>query len=622
MLLTEKEWFIDSEGRSILLRGVNLGGSTKVPFTPDGATHHTTDFLTHKDVSFVGRPFPPDKADEHYSRLQGWGFNCLRFLTTWEAIEHKGPGKYDTAYLDYLKEMVEKAGDYGFYVFIDFHQDVWSRMTGGDGAPGWLFEKVGLDFTKFDATDAAVVMQYRYPDKYPPMCWPHNYQRFAAATMFTLFFGGNDFAPHCFNEGQPAQEYLQIHYINAAKQVAQTLKDLPHVIGYDCMNEPNPGFIGVEDLKTPLQVAGQTMPGLQITTFDAMVSAAGISRTVDVAELKRFGVKITGKILINPGNVSCWLPDRKDIWRKEGIWEIKNKNPVLLRPHHFASTSENNPVKFFSDYLRPFINRYAREIRKVHPNTFIFIEGEPFHPETMEWGSNDAENVVNASHWYDAIMLLTKKFLTFYNYDVMAQKLVFTKRNIKAMYNRQLCHIKEASTRMQNIPTLIGEFGIPFDMNNKKAYKTGDFSSQIEALAMNYDALDSLLLHSTLWNYTADNTNQWGDQWNLEDFSIFSRDQKSDDINGRAVKGFCRPYARKTAGNPVKMSFNQKKGRFLFVFEADTTIKAPTEIYVPLVQYPHGVTVTVVGGRFEKIKDCILIYTDKSKRCTVEICRQ
>jgi len=618
MLTTEKEWFIDPEGRIILLRGVNLGGSTKVPFTPDGATHLETDFSDHRDVSFVGRPFPREEADDHYARLKGWGFNCLRFLTTWEAIEHKGPGEYDTAYLDYLEEIVEKAGDYGFYVFVDPHQDVWSRMTGGDGAPGWLFEKVGLDFTKFDQTDAAILMQYRYPGNYPPMCWSQNYQRFAAATMFTLFFGGEDFAPHLYCDGQPVQEYMQGHYINAIKQVAKRLKEFDHVIGYDCLNEPHPGFIGVADLTTPLKVAGQCMPGLQISPFDAMVSAAGGSRTVKVAKLKRFGVKITGETVINPGKVSCWLPGREDIWRKEGVWEIKENEPVLLRPHHFASV--NGPKTFFRDYLRPFINRYATEIRKIHPETFIFIEGEPFHPETMEWGAHDTENVVNASHWYDAIMLLTKKFPLMYNYDIMAQKLVFTKRGIKTMYNRQLSKIKEASTRM-GMPTSIGEFGIPFDMNNKKAYRTGDFSNQVEALTRIYDALDSLLLHSTLWNYTADNTNQWGDQWNLEDFSIFSRDQKSKN-GGRAVNGFCRPYARKTAGEPVEMSFDQKKGRFLFVFKADAAIKAPTEIYIPSVQYPHGVTVTVDGGRFEKVKDCILVYTKNSGMCTVKICRK
>jgi len=100
MLKIKNEWFIDEQGRTVLLRGVNLGGSSKVPFTPNGSTHIKTDFSDHRDVSFVGRPFPLKEADEHFLRLRHWGFNCLRFLITWEAIEHKGPGEYDKEYLD------------------------------------------------------------------------------------------------------------------------------------------------------------------------------------------------------------------------------------------------------------------------------------------------------------------------------------------------------------------------------------------------------------------------------------------------------------------------------------------------------------------------------------------
>jgi aryl-phospho-beta-D-glucosidase BglC (GH1 family) len=85
-------------------------------------------------VSFVGRPFPLE-ADEHFARLRAWGFNFLRLLVTWEAIEHAGPSLYDETYLDYLRAVAARAGDFGFQLYIDPHQDMWSRFSGGDGAP-------------------------------------------------------------------------------------------------------------------------------------------------------------------------------------------------------------------------------------------------------------------------------------------------------------------------------------------------------------------------------------------------------------------------------------------------------------------------------------------------------
>ncbi|TKJ22945.1 MAG: hypothetical protein CEE43_04315 [Promethearchaeota archaeon Loki_b32] len=66
-LKIKNEEFIDEEGRSVLLRGMNLGGSSKVPFSPNGATHIKTDFTDHRNISFVGRPFPIKEAVEHFS---------------------------------------------------------------------------------------------------------------------------------------------------------------------------------------------------------------------------------------------------------------------------------------------------------------------------------------------------------------------------------------------------------------------------------------------------------------------------------------------------------------------------------------------------------------------------
>ena len=144
--------FLDDHGRVLMLRGVNLGGSSKVPVIPDVSTYRSEGFFNHREVSFVGRPFPLEEADEHYRRLRYWGFNTLRFLVTWEAIEHAGPCIYDHQYLEYLHQVIAKAGEWGFMVFIDPHQDVWSRFSGGDGAPGWTLEAAGETVESWQAS--------------------------------------------------------------------------------------------------------------------------------------------------------------------------------------------------------------------------------------------------------------------------------------------------------------------------------------------------------------------------------------------------------------------------------------------------------------------------------------
>ena len=77
----------------------------------------------------------------------------------------------------------------------------------------------------------------------------------------------------------------------------------------------------------------------------------------------------------------------------------------------------------------------------------------------------------------------------------------------------------------KGIPTIIGEIGIPFDINNAKCYRTNDFSRQVSSMNITISALDRSLLSGILRNYTPDYTHSLGDGWNGEDLSIFSTDK-------------------------------------------------------------------------------------------------
>lgn len=601
--------FRDRAGRAVILRGLNLGGDCKVPFTPNGHTYLPSDFSDHRIVSFVGRPAPLDEIDSHLARIAHWGFNCLRLLTTWEAVEHAGPGEHDEAYLDYYAEVCRRAGNHGLRVFIDFHQDVWSRMTGGDGAPGWTLEAAGLDFTKFHKTGAAHVMQYAYDhrlggrqDAYSVMSWGGNFRRPANGIIWTLFFAGNDFAPDCKVGGANIQDFLQDHYIGSMRAVAERLAHLDNVIGFDTLNEPGTGYIG-----RPLETPMTRYRGEAWTPLDGLAVASGISRDVPVLTLGGHGTD--GRLTMNADCVPIWLPGRTDPFRSAGAWDIdRDGSPVALKPDYFV-TFEGRTVSVERDYMMPFFNRVAGAVREIKPGWLIFVEIDPLSAmDGRGFPDGCPERSVNASHWYDVTALVTKEFSEDRSVNIISGAVREGRKGIEDGYVEELGILKTAGDTLNGgAPTLIGECGIQYDMNGAEAYArwaVGDRSPKIwgpqtAALDLMYNALDRLLLSSTQWNYTVSNRNDpmIGDGWNQEDLSVWSADQAATpgdpDSGARALLGFCRPFVRAIQGTPLSQSFDSSSGRFELVFDADSSLAEPTEIYVPRVQYPRGCQVTV-----------------------------
>ena len=127
-LTVEGRSFRDSAGREITLRGINVAGDAKFPRTPDLPSHVSDNFFDGDSVSYVDRPFSAREAPVHFARLRRWGYNTLRYLFTWEAIEHAGPRKYDEEWIQHTIRILRLAKDYGFYVFLDPHQDVVGDM--------------------------------------------------------------------------------------------------------------------------------------------------------------------------------------------------------------------------------------------------------------------------------------------------------------------------------------------------------------------------------------------------------------------------------------------------------------------------------------------------------------
>lgn len=627
--------FRDAAGRHVILRGVNLGGDTKVPFTPNGATYLPTDFAGHHTVSFIGRPAPLDELNTHLDRLAYWGFNCLRLLTTWEAVEHGGPGIYDEAYLDYYAEVCRRAGARGMHVFVDFHQDVWSRMSGGDGAPGWTWEAAGLDFTRFHPAGAALLMQHNYDPQlggrqqsYPAMAWGGNYAAPANGIIWTLFFAGGTFAPGLRIGSRNIQDYLQDHYLGAMRALAERVAGLENVLGFDTLNEPGTGYIGAALSAPLLRGAGPIW-----TPLDGLAVASGFSRTLPVLEVGKPPEQMR---VVNPENVSIWLPGREDPFRANGAWDVdRDGEPVAAEPDYFRRI-RGREVELDRDFILPFFRRVAETVRSVRREWLIFAEVDPFEMvKGRGFPSGCPDRMVNASHWYDVTTLVTKTFVPGRMVHIFTGTVLEGEQAIEAAYTEEMKAIKAAGDNLGGgAPTLIGECGIPYDMNGGEAYErwaegargADPWGAQTTALDLMYNALDRLLLSSTQWNYTVTNRNDAmiGDGWNQEDLSIWSADQVDDPAHpgsgGRAVAGFCRPFVRAAQGTLLTQRFDRRSGVFEAVIETDASIGAPTEVFVPESQYPDGFEVTVQGpGSFKVDGQRLVVSAPVSFRHTIRV---
>jgi endoglycosylceramidase len=158
-------WLVDDQGRVVVVHGVNVVRKV-APFV-------RTEF-TEADARML--------ADE--------GFTAARIGFIWEGVEPR-PGVYDDAYVQRVADLDALLGRYGIRTLVDFHQDGWSRQTGGDGAPAWATLGSSAD------------------------------QSFAAFWR--------------------DEEGIQSHFVAAWRHVAAVLAGHRNVLGLDPFNEPYPG---------------------------------------------------------------------------------------------------------------------------------------------------------------------------------------------------------------------------------------------------------------------------------------------------------------------------------------------------------------------------------------------
>lgn len=216
------EWvFRDRTGREVVLRGFNVSGSAKL---------RETGLLPFRDAA--------DAARSAQAMRDLTGANAIRFLITWEGVQ-PAPGRIDHAYLDRAAEQIRAFISRGFYVLLDYHQDLYSAHLfhagswyTGDGAPRWAVEGGG------------------YPKEFCGLCivWGQNMLTNQAVRRAARDFWHNRAMPTAVGPVRVQDAFVeQATAAMAHLKRRLTAGEFRSILGLDPFNEPFDG--GLDDVR-------------------------------------------------------------------------------------------------------------------------------------------------------------------------------------------------------------------------------------------------------------------------------------------------------------------------------------------------------------------------------------
>ncbi len=642
---TDRTYLRDGYGRYVFFHGINVSGSNKVPASVDPQTGIP---------SYVGKPFPLEIAHRELKRLADKGFNSIRLLVMWEGVEPTRRGEYDQEYLAYIRRVVEIAQEYGLYVLMDFHQDMFTRhllvkynekpkygkpgsleatltalvppytdAVRGDGAPRWAVEaclpEKDLSSANWGtprlvsglgpAERAKIIQLYQkltgstetgevpewvtyLSDNAPPDIpvnettdiLPFTHWGVASAfsadieRMYGCIFAGDAMFPGLEAEGVNIKDYLQEAYANAWKTVAERVADLPNVIGYDIMNEPQGNFIVLT------AVAGAMKLGIQSGARQTLIDMMGEEKGDLMFDV------VTALRLIPPDTEPETLR----------LWGLDKVDPLAVLGLN---------VGFDRKHLAPFYSRVGQAIQSVDPDAIIWIE--PSVNIFSVLGANGFAGIWDQSMTHpegiSRLVFAPHVYADIYPFmGVNQPPRDLSESEIRHRdYTAQIEQVRSLSYHaLGNVPVVFGEFGTYFNFNGIQTSIKNNYIVSEHVLDNYYEGFEGLFQSRMLWCYSPENDRQYGDLWNKEDFSVIDFNDQP-----RAERAWSRPFARATAGKPISTHFysdlhyfDPDKGKQIPLREFELRYMsketdAPTEIFVPRVQYPDGFYVWVSDGR-------------------------
>lgn len=250
---------VDSHGRAVLLRGVNVNGledyyannaNPVTPVYPIAPSAYAGGRCPQRNTAVES--IPVCRAD--FAQLSTFGYDAIRLGISWSLLE-PSPGKISSVYVDRIAQVVRWASQAGIYVIIDMHQDAWSKYLYTQ--PGQTCPSPSSSWNGYHEADGAP----------------------AWATLTTLpvcYVGAREVDPAVqdafqhFYDNAPASDGVgvQTHFDNAFAALAKAFASNPTVAGYDLFNEPSPG------LNPPMTMDSSVLMPLYARVVSAMRAAA------------------------------------------------------------------------------------------------------------------------------------------------------------------------------------------------------------------------------------------------------------------------------------------------------------------------------------------------------------
>ena len=253
-------WFNDDQGRYLLFRGVNFASRTKLaPYLPIAP-------LETKNLSQLNLKEEIKSVEPELDRLKDLGFNIVRLLISWKAIEPRPNTNLDELlpegkqYLTFIKEIIDELHARNLYVFLDFHQDIAHEVYGGDGFPDWAL---------------AIDKEHKLPEpsNLRDKKWMIKYVTNKSLKKTLTSFWRNDLTNI---DGENKLEHFPVrtHLEKTIGQTARFFRSLnngaghPAILGIEPFNEPNPAGLPKEQFEGEFLVDFYRNVDLEIRKFD------------------------------------------------------------------------------------------------------------------------------------------------------------------------------------------------------------------------------------------------------------------------------------------------------------------------------------------------------------------